>query len=287
MKLSGFAVAAAVLATTLPASGQRIAEWPVRLSASPEAITAGLAGIFWNPAALETTTHLREVLLLDQRTPDVLGLNGVAGAAAVRLERTTFGVALQHVGIDDIALTTESPIDSAGGFSVSENEFVLSAAHALTDRFSIGATARYSMVDYDGGENQVAIGVGTYFRPLLPFSPAFGAFALNRGDEIRWGAGAEVQTPIVSADYTLRVNYGLMDEEGPTGANHWFGSSFDWRNLVSMGGSLIRTEEAEGASWMPLLAASLRLNRYTLGVVRESLANDFGAAYSFRLQVGF
>lgn len=288
MRVSGFAVAALMLATASQASAQRIADWPVRVSASPEAITPGLAGLFWNPAAIETAFYPRAVMILDQHTPDVLGINGLAGAGAWRVERTTFGFALQHVGIDDIAWTDTSPVDTLGGFSVSETEFTVAAAHALSPSLSIGAGARYTVVDFDGdADNEIAIGVGALLRPPLPLFPLIGAFVENRGDEIRWGAAAEVRRPLAWPDYQVRVQYGIADDVSVVGIDHRIGAALDWRRTASVGASVARAREADGAAWMPLLAASLHLHRYTLGVVRESLANDFGSAYSFRLQVGF
>jgi hypothetical protein len=70
------------------------------------------------------------------------------------------------------------------------------------------------------------------------------------------------------------------------GLVHWLATELEWSERVMVSAGLTREPDIDTAHWAPILAASLRLNRYTLGIVRENLVNDFGATYSFRLQVG-
>ena len=103
---------------------------------------------------------------------------------------------------------------------------------------------------------------------------------------MRWSGGVEFALPPWD-DIAGRIGYGVRGGDALPGAEHRVALGATWRSLVSITAGVMSGSGGEGRSWEPTLGASLHVNRYELGVLRESLANDFGAAYSFRLRVGF
>ena len=57
--------------------------------------------------------------------------------------------------------------------------------------------------------------------------------------------------------------------------------------LGEMGEGMSGEPDAGGRTWRPVAAASVRLSRYVLGVMREEMANDFGAVHALRFSVAF
>src|SRR5688572_7051868 len=86
-----------------PASGQSLLDWAIRTTAGADATVTGVPAVFWNPAGVGTGTYKAEAMLISLRTPaDAVGLTGVAGAVAARLERITIAAGYTHFGVDDI-----------------------------------------------------------------------------------------------------------------------------------------------------------------------------------------
>ena len=124
-------------------------------------------------------------------------------------------------------------------------------------------------------------------RPRLPLRPVLGAYALREADAVLWGAAFEVRLPrFAGPAYDIGLAYGAQTDARESSPQHRVAALFEWDQHASVSAGLTRQPEHDGSNWAPILAASLRLNRYTLGVVRESLVHDFGATYTFRLQVG-
>lgn len=277
------------------ASAQRVFdEWPVRTTAGPDALQRGAAAVYWNPAAISTHDRRGEVLVNDQRTPDVIGVGGFAAAAAWRLDaRTTIGAAYQHVAIDDIGETSESPLPDEGAsptFSIGEDQIFLGAAHQVGNAITAGAGVRYDRSNEIGfNESTTSLTAGFLFNPTLKviarWSPAVGAGVVARRDGVRWSGGVDFALPAVGG-IASRAGYGARGGEGLAGLEHRLGITGVWRDLLVVTlGAMNGTGGGERV-WEPTLGASLRVSRYELGVLRESLSNDFGAAYSFRLRLG-
>jgi hypothetical protein len=269
-------------------------EWPVRTSAGPDALLRGVEAVYWNPGAISTHTYRGEGFVADQRTPDVIGVGGLAAAAAWRLDgRTTIAGGYQHFGIDDIGETSDSPLPDAGvapTFSIAEDQLHFGASHALSDVLRAGAGFRYDRSNESGiNESTTSLIAGflfaPVFAPLARLQPNAGATLIAGGDGVRWSGGVDFALPAL-AEVTARLGYGVRGGEGLPGPEHRIGLTAAWGQLFTASGGAMSANAGEGRTWETTVGASVRVSRYELGILRESLANDFGAAYSFRLRLG-
>lgn len=268
-------------------SAQRLVDSPVRVTAQPDALVTGAAATFWNPAGLSTGSYRTEVLILNLRTPDVIGLAGFGGAVAGQFDRTTLALGYEHVGIDDITQTDNSPTDATSQLSLGEDHFTVAAGRRLTSRVSVGAVARYARDNLDDTDPLLGLGAGVEITAGGRFMPRVGAYAISEKDVVNWGAAAEARLPAwAGPDYRLGVAYGLGGRTDTFTAQRVLGF-LEWGGTATVALGMFSEPDESASNWQPVMAASLRFRRYGLGVVRESLANDFGATYSFRLQVGF
>jgi hypothetical protein len=120
---------------------------------------------------------------------------------------------------------------------------------------------------------------------LEGFQPAVGGSILARDGGVRWSGGVDFALPAIT-DIGSRVGYGIRGGDGMPGLEHRVGLTATWRQMLTASIGAMSAAAGEGRSWEATLGASLRVNRYELGILRESLSNDFGAAYSFRLRLG-
>jgi hypothetical protein len=278
------------------AAAQRtLDEWPVRGSAGPDAVGRGVEAVFWNPAAITTRAYRGEAFVADQRTPDEIGVRGFAVAGAWRLDaRTTVGAAYQHLGIDDIGETSESPLPDPGvppTFSIGEDQIHVGAAHVLSKDLTVGAGVRLdkSNESWSSGADSTSTSLtaGLLIRPafLARIDPSVGGSMIFRQGGLRWTGGVDFALPLSGALQT-RFGYGVRGGDGLVDLEHRLGLGLSWRRLVAASLGATAGSSGAGRKWEPTIGATLRLSRYELGVLREALANDFGAAYSFRLRLG-
>ena len=278
-----------LMAGTSPAFAQRILDWPLRTSAEPAAVVRGPEAAFWNPAAVIAGTGRGEVIVADQRTPSMIGISGFAAAGSWRLdERTVVAAGYQHVSIDDIGETSTSPLPDTGEptFSISEDQVAVAASHALGTGVTAGAAVRYDRSDESGlNESSTMLGAGFLVSPLVALHPVVGASVFTQSGDVRYTAGLSLTSPRIGDDFQLRGGYGVRGGKNALTVEHRIGITGIWRELITVTGGVATAQAAE-RSWEPVLGASLRVSRYELGVLRENLANNFGAAYSFRFRVG-
>ena len=283
----------AALADT--AAAQRMFdEWPVRTHAGPDALSRGAEAVFWNPAGITVRAHRGEAMVADQRTPDAIGVGGFAAAAAWRLDAaTTIAAGYQHLGIDDIGETSESPLPDPGipaTFSIGEDQIYLNAAYVLGSALTAGAAVRYDRSNESGiYESTTSLSGGLLYTSniasLSAFTPMAGATITARGGGVRWSGGVDFAIPAFGS-VTTRIGYGRRGGDGIPAPEHRLGATALWRELLAVTLGAMSGSGGGARAWEPTLGASLRVRRYELGVLREALANDFGAAYSFRLRVG-
>jgi hypothetical protein len=283
-------VSVVALSVVIPAAarGQRLADWPVRTTALPDAIVTGAAATFWNPAGITTGRYRAEALVINLRAPETLEVRGLAGAATIQLERAILAVGYEHVGIDEFTRTGDSPTGpTAERFDLGENHFTLAAARRLSANFTVGASARYARDNLDETDPVVGVGAGFSGAFAVPWRVLVGAYAASEAEDLAWGAGAEIELPaFLGPDYRMGLAYGAQSDARVVAPVHRVAGRLDWNERASVSLGLSREPDVATAHWTPVLAASLQLNRYTLGVVRENLVNDFGATYTFRLQIG-
>ncbi|MGQ0560576.1 MAG: hypothetical protein ACT443_01730 [Gemmatimonadota bacterium] len=278
-----------ILTFASAASAQRVLDWPLRTNAGPEAVTRGVEAAFWNPAAIATGSTRGEVIIADQRAPSAIGVGGFAAAASWRLDaRTTVGAGYQRVSIDDIGATSTSPLPDAGEttFSVGEDQIAIGVSHALGANLIAGGGVRYDRSDELGfNESTTSLSAGFIFVPALPLRPVLGASVLTRSGGVRYSGGVEVSSS-PGRNFDVRGGWGVRGGENAVAVEQRVGATVTWRTLVAVTAGVATADAGTERSYEPVVGASLRVSRYEIGVLRENLASDFGAAYSFRFKVG-
>jgi len=287
------AVLAAVLlwSAALPASGQRLLDLDARTTAGAEAVVGGAAAAFWNPAGIGVLARRAEATVIDVRGPESTGLGGLAFAAALRLsDRWTVGVSLQHAGIEGIERTSGSPLPGLGEGIIDLSEDVLSAvgAYDVGEAVTVGAAIHYvRAADLAQVDDAVELGVGVAWRPELPLAPVAALGVRREEDETAWMGGLEVTPLRPSSDWAVTASYGATAGGRERGLGHRVATGARYRDRASFSVGASAGEDDGGTAWSPVAAAELRLARYVIGVLRESLASDFGAVYALRFTVQF
>jgi hypothetical protein len=263
----------------------------VRSTAGAEALSPGAAAVFWNPARISVAER-GEVTLLDLRAPGITGVRGMAAAAAVALdERTVLGVGYEYMGVDGGERTTTSP-DGGSPIDLAENRIAVAASHTLGSRARVGALVQYTRLPDVGGEGAAAssvmgLGAGVSLRPVAALPVEVAATAVTEGDAAHWAAGVDFASPQWWPAWQLRAQYGAAGGQLAPGVTHRVAAVGEWRRQVELTAGLVSEPDGSARSLEPVLGAEVRLQRYRLGVVREQLPNEFGAAYSLRFSAAF
>jgi hypothetical protein len=282
--------AAALLVSVADAHAQRLVDLEVRASAGPDVLTTGAAAAFWNPAAAGRLGGRAEALVIDIRGPAVTGLGGFAAAGAWRLDsRLTLAVSWEHVSVDDIGRTSDSPIPdgAASRIELGEDVVGLSAAQRLGHIASLGVQVRYARASAIVEDRTVLeFGVGLDLRPDLPLRPAVAGMVRAEEGGARWGAGLEV-VPVTVGGISAGAAWGLGGGPSYRGTSQRLAGLFGWRDALHVSAGLAAEPGADGTTWQPIAAAALRVQRYGIGVVREELPHGFGAKHAFRFSVAF
>jgi len=283
------AVAALALLSPAGAEGQAIFNWPLRAATQPEAVLTGAGAVFWNPGSLvpEVGTG-QEVWILHVDGPDATGVRGVAASGVVDLPlglRGGFGYS--HLGIQDIPRTTTSPHPEAGEVNIGEDVAVLALARNTSDRTGIGGGFRFQRGAVGRDSKSRVVGeVGIHHQSKLPFTPRFGLVLRGLGGEIKTLGGIELSLPpLASSRIPIRVGYGLQAEDGLDSVDHRISLRGSWMDQLHLGAGLSYLGEENG--WTSLWMLGVDVDRYSLSVLRESLANGFGAVHYFRASLRF
>lgn len=283
--------ALALLATLppTPSGGQVIFDWPLRASPQPETVLTGGGAVFWNPGSLvEGVGTEEEIWLLHVDGPDVTGVRGVAAAGVVDLPGgMRGGIGYRHLGIQDIPRTTTSPEPVPGEIDVAEDQAVLVLAKGIGLRTGIGGALRFQR-GAAGREarSQMEVEVGIHHRSGLPLTPRFGAVLKSLGGEMELLGGAEISLPPLSTSrIPLYAGYGFQTDGGIEPTGHRFSFRGSWKDQLHAGMGLSYLGEEDG--WTPLWMVGGEVGRFSLAVLRESLANGFGAIHFFHAAVRF
>lgn len=290
-----FARLAAVSALALclsapPLHGQRVLDWPVRTDARPEALIGGAAAAFWNPARSTAHGGSIEVLVIDLAAPDALGLGAVGAAVAARpFGAVSVTAGYQHTTVGDMTRTDGPPLEGGGlELEIGEDVFSLGVAAPTGMGWTLGAAARFirASAELGGGSAwQGALGV-VYAHELEPFELRAAGMGLVGGERLRLNGALEVEPRWPEAPFAASLAWGLAEREA-LGVAHRLMGRVVWRELVEGHVGLAGEPGESGRTWQPTLAALLHLGRYTAGVVREDLPNDFGGVLHYRLSIEF
>jgi len=282
-------LALAVLCQPRPAGAQRLVDdWLVRTSAGPGTLQTGASATFWNPAGIAQQPGRGSLLLVEVLAPAGTGVDVLALGGSYRLdERTTVAAGYQHFGVGGIELTEDSP-DGGTRIDVSQDLFALSAARELAPGLQVGAGAQYlrssEALNEDG---QLGIGAGARLRVPLPVPVTVGSYAYSVSERVLWGAAAEVAPGLPFEDWRAAATVGVEGGHAVRGTTYRGGLVTGWRDLVEVGASLVVEPDAADRQWEPVVAGTVRLSRYELGVVREWLPNSFGTVHTFRFGITF
>jgi hypothetical protein len=297
MKYRSISAAFILSVVAAPVSGQRLLEeWQVRPSAGADALVSGATAVFWNPSQVTVPAGVAELMVLDLRAPSVTGVEGIAAAGAYRLNgRTTLALGYEHVRVDGIERTTDSP-DGGAPIDFGENRFAAAASHRLGESLRVGALVRYTRlpeISYTGADGSreggarsvIALGAGVRYRPLVTMPLELAGMAATEGSETYWMAGIGIASGERWAEWQLRAEYGLAGGELAPGVTHRAAGTATWRDQIEVTLGAAVEPDGDSRSLQPVLGTALRLSRYRLGIVREQLPNEFGAAWSFSFGV--
>lgn len=286
-----------------PAAAQRLVDdWLVRTGAGPTALQIGPAAAFWNPAGIMQPAQRGSAVVLELLAPEATGVDVLAVSGAWGLDdRTTVAAGYQHFAIEGIRLTELSPEDSLA-LDISQDLFTASAARQVGGRLRVGGTAQYlrSSPHLDdrcqGGTNpdvacrardQLSVGVGLRFDAPLPVPVVAAGYAHSLEDRIVWAAGIDVSPELPLGAWRSALRFGASGGRASSGLTYRGSVAGQWRDAVTLEAGLVGEPDALSRQWEPELAATVRLHRYELGVVREWLPNSFGTVHTFRFGVSF
>ena len=271
------------------AEGQSIFDWPLRSATQPEAVLTGAGGVFWNPGSLvQAVGTSQEIWILHVDGPDPTGVRGLAASGVMDLPwGLRGGLGYSHLGLQDIPRTTTSPHTEAGEITVAEDVGILSIARALSGQTGIGGGIRFQRGVVDSGSrNQVEGELGIHHRSSLPLSPRFGLVIQGLGGEISTLGGLELSLPpLASSRIPIRLGYGIQETAGFDIVDHRLSARASWMDQIHLGAGFSHLEGGDGWTSMWMLGADI--GRYSLSVLRESLANGFGAVHFFQASLRF
>jgi hypothetical protein len=272
-------------------SAQLVFGWPVRADPGPEALLTGASAALWNPGGLAHSSGAgNDVWVIHVDGPDATGIRGLAVAASIDLPYLGGGraaVAYQHLGITDITRTSTSPEPDPGQISVAEDVAVISVAHDLASYGGIGAGFRYQRATA-GNEARDAVSgqVGFTVHPSLPLHPRVGVVLLGIGSDPGLMGGVEISLPRTRIEsFQLRTAYGIGIDLSPAEAEHRLSLKGTWRSNYRIGVGV--TGQPDGNGWTGLWSLGADFGRYSFSILREGMANDFGAVHFYRAAIRF
>jgi hypothetical protein len=128
------------------------------------AMAQGASTLYWNPAGMvniqSVTAGVSHSKWLGEISHDYFGLVVPLG------DNDGFGLSATMLNTDEQEITTvEQPEGTGVYYRVRDLAIGLSYARALTDRFSVGLTAKYIQQDvYNESANTLAMDIGTYLQ---------------------------------------------------------------------------------------------------------------------------
>ncbi len=291
MSRSSRLLVAVLLIPLLPGAGagQLLFDWPIRALPQPEAVLTGAAATFWNPGSLSRSVGTRqEFWIAHVDGPDATGIRGLAAAGALDLPLGLRGaVGYWHLGIPDIPRTTDSPRPEPGDLQVTEDVGVVALARDLLAPAGLGGSLYFVRGEAAGVVRTRILGdVGFHLHPVLPLRPRFGLSLRGLGGDPTLLGGMEITLPsLVDSRVPLRLGYGMETRRDSRSPVQRLSARASWEDVFHVGIATTRFGAQDG--WVPLWMVGTNIGRYSFSVLRESLANGFGAVHYFRLAVGF
>jgi hypothetical protein len=83
------------------------------------------------------------------------------------------------------------------------------------------------------------------------------------------------------------LGYGLSGSPSHEGVSHRIGASATWGGRLRVLAGVAGEPDVAGRTWEPVIGAVVSVQRYSVGILREQLANGIGAVHTFRLGLAF
>jgi hypothetical protein len=288
---SRLSLALAFWAVLLPghARAQGIFHVPIRTAVQPEAVLTGAGAVFWNLGSMVGGPGTpQEMVLIHVVGPSSSGLRGVAGAGVMALPLGfRAGLGYWHLGIQDIPRTSTSPAPELGEVHVAEDVGVLGLARDLGRRSGVGAGLRLAQGSV-GRDTRTSVEgeLGVHLQPGLPLNPVVGLAIHGLGTEPVAMGGLELSLPpLASSRLPLRAGYGFRTGLGFDPPEHRASFRASWEERIHAGAGMAFL--GEGGGWVLLAALGADLGRYSFSVLREGMANGFGAIHFYRVAIRF
>lgn len=182
-------------------------------TATPDNPDAGI--VFWNPAGLADVADFN-LFSSYTRWPADISVGGLAFAIPAG-NLGTFAVNVVYLLTNDMEITTiDQPEGTGEMFGISNYALGISYARHLTDRLSIGMTAKLVHEKYlTYGYNSWAIDIGTLYRTNFR-GLTIGMSILHFGPEVQFGGSyidysdplsVDVDNPKSFETYSLPINF--------------------------------------------------------------------------------
>jgi hypothetical protein len=178
------------------------------------------ASVFWNPAGLAELWE-KSLWLCDTEYIADIRVTSVAYAQPVDRLGGTVAISVLSLSSGSMQVTTASEINGVSTgeeFSWSDLAIGVTYARRMTDRFSIGGTAKYireglgsiSAIDYSGSAHGIAFDFGTMYHTGFR-SLRFGVSATNFGPSLTFGGEYTDRYYIGSSQVTENKSLGDYD----------------------------------------------------------------------------
>ena len=174
------------------------------------------SALYWNPAGL---AHVMGGEVLVTHSEWLADVNfDYLGATLTAGDLGTFGVSVTMLTVPDMIVRTEDRQEGTGEtFGASDLAIGLSAGRAITDRFSLGFTAKFIRQQiWHASATGFAVDLGTQFRTDFFGGLTIGAALYNFGTDMRMG-GRDLRT-FVDPDPTQLGNNERVPANFETGA---------------------------------------------------------------------
>jgi hypothetical protein len=189
----------------------------VSLGEAYTAVTNDAGSVFWNPAGLVDAGKI-DLYTSYNTWPADLALGGLS--LALNLGRMgTFAFSSVFLMSEDMEITTMlEPGGTGNTFNLTNTTYGLSYARYLTDRVSVGATAKLVQEKYgEYGYSTWALNIGTLYRTSFR-GLTLGMSILHFGPEVRFSGefidysdplSVDVDEPRSFETYSLPINFRL------------------------------------------------------------------------------
>lgn len=192
------------------------------------AVADNTEALYWNPAGL---TNIHEISLDVSHSQWFADIShNFVGVAIPLSDNDVLGVNVVNLSTPEQEVTTAEEPDGTGVYyKVSDLALGLSYARVLTDRFSVGVTAKYIQENaYNESANTFAIDIGTLLRTDF-YGLIIGMSITNFGGNMQLEGRDLITTSDISTSISGEYNpsSNLTAEEWPLPLNFRIGTAID------------------------------------------------------------